>query len=223
MKKVDIDRLVDEIVKEITTLGKMEKSKNETLVPIGVSSRHCHLTVEDFAVLFGKDSSLTKKVDLMQPGHYAAKETVTLAGPKGCIQNVRILGPLRKNTQVEVSISDAIKLGLQPPIRESGKIIGSSPVTIIGPKGSVYLEEGLIIAQAHIHMSLEDAEYFNVRDGDYVRIKMKNESRPISFEKVKVRVASGFVLEMHIDTDEANAANVKSGAQGKLIKPGDPE
>ncbi len=223
MKKVDIDRLVDEIVKEITTLGKMEESKNETLVPIGVSSRHCHLTVEDFAVLFGKDSSLTKKVDLMQPGHYAANETVTLAGPKGCIQNVRILGPLRKNTQVEVSISDAIKLGLQPPIRESGKIIGSSPVTIIGPKGSIYLEEGLIIAQAHIHMSLEDAEYFNVKDGDYVRIKMKNESRPISFEKVKVRVASGFVLEMHIDTDEANAANVKSGAHGKLIKPGDPE
>lgn len=223
MKKVDIDRLVDEVVKEITTLGKMKKGKNETLVPIGVSSRHCHLTVKDFAVLFGKDASLSKKADLKQPGHYAANETVTLAGPKGCIQNVRILGPFRKNTQVEVSISDAIKLGLQPPIRESGKIIDSSPVTIIGPKGSIYLEEGLIIAQAHIHMPPKDAVQFNVKDGDFVRIKMMNESRPISFDKVKVRVSTGFVLEMHIDTDEANAANVKTGAHGKLMKPGDPE
>ncbi|NSL51048.1 phosphate propanoyltransferase [Bacillus sp. P2(2020)] len=219
---MDIDHLVEEIVKELTNKHAMKNSNDKYLVPIGVSGRHCHLTKSDFEKLFGSEASLTKKADLSQPGQFAANETVTIAGPKGSIQNVRILGPLRRKTQVEISLTDARKLGVTPPIRESGELMDSSPVTIIGPKGSIYLKEGLIIAQAHIHMNPEDAVRFNVKDGEFVRVKIINESRPISFEKVKVRVSPNFVLEMHIDTDEANAADVKPGTFGKLFKLGGP-
>ncbi|MEK5442512.1 phosphate propanoyltransferase [Fredinandcohnia sp. FSL W7-1320] len=220
MKKCEIDHLVDSIVKELTH-SKNKYQKDDTLVPIGVSGRHCHLTKEDFATLFGKTGSLTKKGNLSQPGQFAANETVTIAGPKGSIQNLRILGPFRKHTQVEVSITDSIKLGLKPPIRESGNIEHSSPFTIIGPKGSIFMEKGLIIAKAHIHMSPNDANRFRVQDGDFVRIKIRNEYRPISFEKVKVRISPNYVLEMHIDTDEANAANIRTGEFGELVHSGD--
>nr|WP_317853548.1 phosphate propanoyltransferase [Neobacillus sp. Marseille-Q6967] len=193
-------------------------SKTET--PIGVSARHCHFNEKDLETLFGKGYQLTKKTDLLQPGQFAANETVTIAGPKGSIERVRVLGPLRNATQVEVSQTDAMKLGLNPPIRESGNLQGSSPITIIGPKGSIYLEEGLIIAQAHIHMPPDVARQLHVQDGDYIKVEIDNPIRPISFEKVRIRISSKYVLEMHIDTDEANAGFIKSGQKGKIINAG---
>ncbi|PLT32700.1 phosphate propanoyltransferase [Bacillus sp. V5-8f] len=221
MERIELDHLVDEIVKKLSVTENIDKKTAGRPIPIGVSARHCHLSKEDFAKIFGKEGSLTKKGDLLQPDQFAANETVAIAGPKGSIEKVRVLGPFRKHTQVEVSISDSVKLGLKPPIRESGNIANSSPVTIIGPKGSIYLEEGLIIAQAHIHMSPSDAARFRVQDGDFVRVKINNERRPISFEKVKVRESPHYVLEMHIDTDEANAANVISGDFAELIRTSD--
>ncbi|MFE8700875.1 phosphate propanoyltransferase [Cytobacillus sp. FJAT-54145] len=222
MKEFDMNHLVDEIVKEITNSRNTYAATTTTTltdnrVPIGVSARHCHLTKCDFIKLFGDTGSLTKKGDLLQPGQFAANEAVTIAGPKGSIERVRVLGPFRKHTQVEVSMTDSIKLGLKPPIRESGNIEFSSPVTIIGPKGSIYKEKGLIIAQAHVHMSVNDAKRLHVQDGDFVRVKTLNEQRPISFEKVKIRVSPNYVLEMHIDTDEANAAHIQSGDFGEII------
>lgn len=154
---------------------------------------------------------------LSQPGQFAANETLMVVGPKGSISNVRVLGPARSLTQVEVSHTDAIALGIQPPIRESGNIAGSASCTLVGPKGSLYLHEGVIIAQAHIHMSPEEASGLNVFDGEYVSIKTQG-IRPVTFHHVKVRVSERYRLEMHIDTDEANAGFLKSGATGTLVK-----
>jgi len=207
-----IQMIVEEVVSQLS-----KKSSAARMVPIAVSARHCHLSKDDLETLFGKGYELTKMKDLSQPGQFAATETVIIVGPRGAIENVRILGPARNLTQVEVSKTDAIKLGLNPPVRRSGDIKGSSPVTIIGPKGSIYLREGLIIAQTHIHMSPEDAAAFQVSDGENVRITIDDE-RPISFEKVLVRVSPDFRLEMHIDTDEANAGLIATGHKGKLSK-----
>lgn len=207
------------IIKEIVSqLNKMNYTEQE--VPIGVSARHCHLSRSDLEILFGQEYQLTKKSDLSQPGHFAASETVSIVGHKGSIENVRILGPLRKETQVEVSQTDTFQLGLKAPIRLSGNIRGSSPITIVGPKRSIYLEEGLIIAQAHIHMSVEDAAHFDVQDGEDVSVEINNEQRPLRFEKVRIRVSPKFKLEMHIDTDEANAGAVQTGQKGRIIKAG---
>lgn len=214
MDRQNLDQIVNEV---ITQLNQQEKSSG---IPIGVSARHCHLDKDALEALFGKGSELTKKADLSQPGQFAANETITIVGPSGSIERVRILGPLRRMTQVEVSQTDAFKLGLRPPIRESGNIDGSSPITLVGPSGSIYLDEGLIIAQAHIHMGTEDAKSNGVLDGDYVRVRINKPSRPIQFEKVLIRVSPKYKLEMHIDTDEANAGAVKSGQQGTLIKDG---
>ncbi len=208
-----IQSIVEEVVKQVTEKRGLAKS-NE--VPIGVSARHVHLSESDLATLFGPDYKLTKRKDLSQPNQFAAEETVTIAGPKGAISRVRILGPARNLTQVEVSQTDAHALGLNPPIRQSGKIARSSPITIIGPKGSIYLEEGLIIAQAHIHMTPEDAQRFNVNDGQFVRVKA-GVYRPITFERVLIRVSSSYRLEMHIDTDEANAGFIHTGEMGTVL------
>ncbi|WP_349410002.1 phosphate propanoyltransferase [Pseudalkalibacillus sp. SCS-8] len=214
MDRQSLDQIVNEVIAQL--------NKNDVTegIPIGVSARHCHLDQEALETLFGPGYELTKKADLSQPGQFAANETITIVGPKGSIEKVRILGPLRKASQVEVSQTDGFKLGLKPPIRESGNIYGSSPVTLVGPKGSIYLKEGLIIAQAHIHMAEEDAEAYNVQDGEFVKVRIEHEARPIQFEKVLIRVSSRYKLEMHIDTDEANACAVRSGAKGKLLKAG---
>jgi len=190
------------------------------LVPIGVSARHCHLSEQDFQALFGRDASLTKKKDLLQPGQFAANETVLISGPKGSMERVRILGPFRSKTQIEVSRTDALKLGVNPPVRQSGDILGSSPITLVGPKGSVFKEEGLIIAQAHIHMSPIDADMFGVTDGEVVSVEAGHENRRICFSHVVVRVDARYRLEMHIDTDEANAGLVENGDWGKIVKKG---
>ncbi len=194
-----------------------EKSSNGFVVPVGVSARHVHLTQEHVEALFGEGYHLTKKKELMG-GQYASNEQVTIVGLKlRAIENVRILGPVRRGSQVEVSATDAVKLGVKAPIRESGNVKGSAPIAIVGPKGVVYLEEGCIIAKRHIHMAPKDAMAAGVADGDIVSVKSDNE-RGTVFNHVQIRVDESFTLEMHIDTDEANAAKITTGQTVTILK-----
>ena len=186
-------------------------------VPVGVSNRHIHLSQKDVETLFGPGHQLTKKKELMG-GQYACEECCTIVGLKlRAIENVRVLGPARKATQVEISYTDARKLGINVPVRESGDTAGSAPIAIVGPKGAVYCNEGCIVAARHIHMSPADASRAGVSDGDYVSVKMDNE-RGTTFDQVKIRVDESFTLEMHIDTDEANASDIKSGDKVTIVK-----
>lgn len=206
-----ITRMVMEAV------AKEDTSDSGFLVPIGVSARHIHLTQEHVEALFGAGYQLTKKKELMG-GQFASNETVTIVGLKlRAIENVRILGPVRKASQVEISATDAVKLGVKAPIRESGKIAGSAPIAVVGPKGALYLQEGCIIAMRHIHMSPKDAQAAGVHDGDIVSVKADNERGTI-FNHVKIRVDDSFTLEMHIDTDEANACKISTGQAVTIIK-----
>ena len=186
-------------------------------VPIGVSARHVHLTKEHVETLFGKGYELTKKKDLMG-GQFAAAECVSIVGLKlRAIENVRILGPCRKASQVEISATDAIKLGIKAPVRESGDIAGSSPIAVVGPAGALYLNEGCIVAARHIHMSPADAAEAGLKDGDYVSVRADNE-RGTVFNHVKIRVDPSFSLEMHIDTDEANAGGIRQGDTAWIVR-----
>jgi acetate kinase len=182
-------------------------------VPIEVSAHHIHLTQEHVEALFGPGHQLTWHADLSQPGQYACKEQLTIVGPKGRIERVRVLGPVRKATQVEIAMTEQFKLGIHPPIRESGDIEGSPGCTLEGPAGSVTLERGVICAMRHIHMTPADALRYGLRDKATVRIRVAGD-REVIFGDVRIRVDPKFALAMHIDTDEANAANLGSGAQG---------
>ncbi len=200
----------------LQTISKMEEKTGGYQVPVGVSARHIHLTQEHVETLFGEGYRLTKKKDLMG-GQYACNETVTVVGIKlRAIENVRVLGPVRKASQLEISATDAMKLGVAAPIRESGNVAGSAPVAVVGPKGVIYLKEGCIIAMRHIHMSPADAMAAGVRDGDIVSVKADNE-RGTVFNQVKIRVNDSFTLEMHIDTDEANASKIRTGDKVTII------
>jgi acetate kinase len=189
----------------------------ETPIPIAISARHLHLTEETFQQLFGAGKGPTKLKDISQPGQFACEEKVTLIGPRGRIAGVRLLGPYRKANQVEVSRTDEFALGVDAPIRDSGQVKGSAPITLEGPAGSVHLEEGLICAKRHIHMTPEDAERYGVTDGDEVEVAIDGGPRDLVFGDVLVRVSPKYKLEMHIDTDEANAAELSQGAQGELV------
>ena len=193
-------------------------SSTEGDIPVGISNRHIHLSKEHVEVLFGKGYELTPFKDLSQPGQYACKEQLTIVGPSlRPIEKVRVLGPVRPASQVEISRTDAYVLKVKPPVRESGKISGSAPITIIGPKGTVTLNEGCIIANRHIHMSIEEGERFGVKDNEYVDIDAFGERRTRFFD-VQVRVHKDFRLEMHLDTDDANAAGIGNGAKVKIVK-----
>ncbi len=192
--------------------------KDENSVPVGVSNRHIHLSQDDLETLFGKGYELTPCKDLSQPGQYACKELLTIVGPSlRPIEKVRVLGPVRKASQVEISRTDSFVLKVKPPVRESGDIKGSAPITIIGPKGVLTLKEGCIIANRHIHMSEEDGARFGIKDGDYVTVDVNGERRT-TFYDVQVRVNKAFRLEMHVDTDDANAAGIGNGATVTLRK-----
>ena len=206
--------LITRLVME--AIDKKENASNGYVVPIGVSARHIHLTQEHVEILFGEGYQLTKKKELMG-GQFAANELVTIVGLKlRAIENVRVLGPVRSKSQVEISATDAIKLGVKAPIRPSGDIKGSAPIAVVGPKGVVYLDEGCIIAKRHIHMSPKDAMAAGVHDGDVVSVKADNE-RGTVFNHVQIRVDDSFTLEMHIDTDEANAAKIATGQTVTII------
>jgi putative phosphotransacetylase len=186
-------------------------------IVINLSNHHIHVNHEDLEVLFGKGHELTKTKDLIQPGQFACAETVTIRGPKGQLEGVRILGPERKETQCEILASDVFKLGVQGcPVCESGQLEGSFPFEVIGPAGSIKKERGLIIAKRHIHFDLEAAKHFGVSDKQIVKLKAGEERRAILLNVV-CRVHPTYALECHIDFDEGNALGITSGAIGEIV------
>lgn len=197
------------VIREIEHLGHTVSSTPAS-VSVGISARHVHLTRDHVDILFGKDYKLTRIKDLSQPGQFASKETVTLLGPKGKIEKVRILGPERRLTQVEVSASDARILGVQPIVRNSGDIEGTPGLTIIGTQGSVDIDKGVILADRHIHMSPEEAGFYGVKDGDRVKISIPGRRGGV-LDNVVIRVHQDYRMDLHIDTDEANAFLLKQG------------
>lgn len=183
---------------------------SKKLIPVALSNKHMHLSQEDIEKLFGEGYELNNLKPLSQPGQYACEEKVDLVGPKGTIKGVRVLGPARKQSQIEVSLTDSFILGLNPPIKDSGDLKGSAGIKLVGPKGEVEIDEGVIIASRHIHMHTDDADKFNLKDKDIVCVKTEGE-RSVIFNNVLVRSHPNFKLEMHLDTDEGNAANLKNG------------
>lgn len=190
---------------------------SEKKIPVGISARHVHVTREDLDILYGKGYQLTVKKDLSQPGQYAANELVDLVTEKSTFKNVRILGPERKVTQIEISMSDAMKLGLKAPVRDSGDVEGSAGITIVGPKGTVKLDQGVIVACRHIHMTPADAAAFSVKDKEIVKVRCEGD-RALIFDKVLIRVNDQFKLEMHVDTDEGNAALLGNSSTIEIVK-----
>lgn len=212
--EINISAVAEAVLKAIESNGGISDSSLD--IPVGISNRHIHLCREHIDILFGNGYELTPIKDLSQPGQYACKELLTIVGPSlRPIENVRVLGPQRKSSQVEISRTDSFTLKVKPPVRESGNIAGSAPITIIGPKGVVTLNEGCIIANRHIHMSLEDGKKFGVNDGDFVTVDALGERRT-RFYDVQVRVDENFRLEMHLDTDDANAAGLKNGSKVQI-------
>ncbi len=186
-------------------------------IPINISVRHLHLSREHVEQLFGAGYQLTPRADLSQPGQFACEETVTLIGPKGSIEKVRVLGPERNNTQVEISRTDEFALGIDAPIAPSGQLEGTVGIQLKGSAGTLELERGVIQAQRHIHMAPEDAVRFDVKDKDWVMVRVGGE-RGIIFDDVLVRVSPKYKLDMHLDADEGNAADLGPGSFGVLIK-----
>lgn len=193
-----------------------EPKITEACIPVGVSGRHLHLSRAHLDALFGPGYELTKKKDLSQPGQYASEETVDIMTTKGAFTRVRILGPVRKDTQIELSLTDAVKLGINPPIRDSGNVAGSPGVVLVGPNGTITLDQGAIAALRHIHMTPADAERFGVKDKDIVQVECPGE-RGMIMGQVLVRVNDQYALEMHVDTDEGNAACLKTGDKVRIV------
>ncbi len=189
--------------------------KRRLFVEMEASGRHVHVTKEQALCLFGHD--LTPKRPLSQPGQYLAEERVELHGLKGIIKNVAVLGPCRKEGQVEVSATDAVALGMRPPVRLSGYVEGSEPITLVGPMGEVHLKQGTILAQRHIHMTPEDAALQGVKHGDIVRLRTFTE-RPVILEQVAVRVSPDYCTYAHLDYDEANGCGFQKGDLGMILQ-----
>jgi putative phosphotransacetylase len=181
-------------------------------IPVGVSNKHCHLTEAHFKILFGAAASPKKVKDIKQPGFYAAEELIDVQGPKGVVKKVRLVAPYRANTQIELAVTDAIGIGLMPPIRESGDVNGSAGAVLIGPAGKVEIKEGVIIAQRHLHFSPSEGKSAGMTNGEVVRVRCgTGAGRSTVFEDVVVRISDKYSLEFHVDTDEANAAGIKTG------------
>lgn len=185
---------------------------------VETSARHVHLSQEHLETLFGAGYELTKKKDLSQPGQYACEERVTIVGGKKEMPGVSILGPVRKATQVELSLTDARSIGVAAPVRESGDIAGSGACKIIGPKGEIEITEGVIAAKRHIHATPADAEALGVENGQIVNVKIDTDGRSLVFGDVVVRVSDTYALAMHIDTDESNAAGCGREVYGEIVK-----
>ena len=211
---------IEAIVKKVISEMDAPAAKADDLtIPVGISNRHIHLSREDLDTLFGKGYELTPIKDLSQPGQYACKEQLTIIGPSmRPIEGVRVLGPIRKESQVEISVTDSFVLKVKPPVRESGSLEGSAPITIIGPKGIVTLKQGCIIANRHIHMSPADGARFGVKDGDYIDVDAMDGTKRTRWFDVQVRVSDKFCLEMHVDTDDANAVGFKNGSTVTMVK-----
>ncbi|WP_321340191.1 phosphate propanoyltransferase [uncultured Cohaesibacter sp.] len=213
------EQMIEKVVADIlakATSGAVLQS-DPALVPVGVSNRHIHLSRKDMEMLFGPGQNLTRMKAMKQPGQYAAEETVTLKGPKGELRRVRVLGPFRKQTQVEISVSDGFALGIKAPMRMSGDLDESAGLEIVGPLGSVKLEQGVIVAQRHIHMHPEDAKKAGVSNGDIVNVEAQGMRGGI-LKNVAVRVSEASALEIHIDVEEANALGLKNNDQVRICK-----
>ena len=185
---------------------------------VETSARHVHVTEEDLEILFGKGAKLTHKKDLSQPGQFACEERVTVVGPKKQLANVSILGPVRPETQVELSATDARSLGITAPVRESGDLDGSGACKIVGPCGEVKISQGVIIAKRHIHMTPADAEEFGVKDKQIVSVKIESAERSAILCDTVVRVSEKYALAMHIDTDESNAVGAARDQMGEIVE-----
>ncbi|MBI4060843.1 MAG: phosphate propanoyltransferase [Elusimicrobia bacterium] len=194
--------------------GEIEKrlKRSKLAIPVGVSNRHCHLTEEHFKILFGPGAAPRKIKNIKQPGFYAAEETIDVMGPKGILRKIRLVAPYRAHTQIELAATDAIGIGLNPPVRESGDVKGSAGAVLIGPAGRVEIREGVIVARRHLHFSPGEAGSLAVAPGEVVRVRAgTGGGRSAVFEDVVVRVSDKYSLEFHVDTDEANAAGLKTG------------
>lgn len=187
-------------------------------IPIETSARHIHVSEKDFKKLFGEDATLHYVHELSQPGQYLCQERITVVGPKGRFENVAILGPYRKETQIELSMTDTRKIGVPGVIRQSGHTDGTPGCQLVGPKGTIELEKGVIVAKRHIHMTSADAAEFGLTDKQVVSVKIESAERSLTFGDVVVRVNDSFALAMHIDTDEANAVLAGGNAMGEIIK-----
>lgn len=214
-----IQKITEDVLRLVTQRGApVREIEADSRIPIGVSVRHVHLSREDLDKLYGEGYELTRKNDLTQPGTFAANEVVTIVGKRlRSISDVRILAPLRKQTQVELTRTDCIILGVDAPVRSSGDLKGSAPIVMVGPKGSVNLSEGAIRANRHIHCDESDAKRLGFKDGDIVTVRIPGEKETI-FKNVRVRVVPGSVLDVHIDTDDANAADVVCGTYADLVR-----
>lgn len=186
-------------------------------VLVETSARHVHVSRRVLDILFGEGYELTKKKDLSQPGQYACEERVAVIGPKSSFPAVSILGPVRPETQVELSAGDARSIGVKAPVRESGDLEGSAGCKIVGPKGEVELQDGVIVAKRHIHMTPEDADKYSLSDKQVVSVKIDSDGRSLVFGDVVVRVSPSYALAMHIDTDESNAAGCVPGLMGEIL------
>lgn len=207
---------LEQIIKNVVESMGLQEEKKSDYVKVGISQRHIHLSREDLDTLFGKGYELTPKKILMGK-EFASNEVVTLVGPSlKTIENVRVLGPVRKNTQVEISRTDTFILKVSPPVRPSGEIKGSEKLVIVGPKGCVYLKEGVIIANRHIHLTPEFAASMDLKDNDLVDVVFDG-VKPTKFYDVQIRVREDFNVEMHIDTDDANSCGLKNGDAVRII------
>lgn len=205
-------------MRRVVTAGTEERNLFMTKkVEIETSARHIHLTQADVEMLFGKGYQLTVRKNLSQPGQYACNEKLTVAGEKKEIAGVSVLGPCRKATQVEVSLTDARAIGVAAPVRESGDLAGSGSCRLVGPAGEVTLKEGVIAAKRHIHMPPADARELGIENGQTVSVKAVSDGRSLIFGDVVVRVSEAYLLTMHIDTDESNAAGCTPGMMGEIL------
>jgi len=218
MEEQDYKKLVDMITETIyKEIKPKEEASNLFSIPVEISNHHVHLTRDSLDVLYGKGYELTKLRDLSQPGEFASNERVSLIGANmKAIEKIRILGPIREYTQAELSITDGYFLGLDLPTRISGNIKGSPPITIIAPNGVLSLSEGAIRAARHIHMTPKDAEYYQVKNGDRVKVEVSGEHGVI-YKDVVIRVSQKSKLAFHLDTDEANAANIKGTGLARIL------
>lgn len=207
MASKEYEVLLQALLKAVQEASKENAASNATGVPVGISNRHIHLSQADLDQLFGAGYQLTPMKELSQPGQFACKETVTICGPKGAIEKVRVLGPVRKETQIEIVAGDCFKLGVKAPAKLSGDLAGTPGITVVGPKGSVQTAQGLIVAQRHIHMAPADAQAYGVQDGQIVKIRVGGLRGGI-YDNVAIRVTTSSKLECHLDTEEANAMGV---------------
>lgn len=211
MDKAAVQRQV-----QLSVAESVFRKEGKIFVPVAASARHVHLCRKDVEQLFGPGYQLQKFKDLVQPGQFACKEQVTIVGPRGQIERVRVLGPERKDTQVEIALTDSFQLGIKPPIRMSGKVAGTPGCKLVGPYGSVEIPQGVIAAARHLHVSKAQAAFFGLKDGQVVGLRSGGE-RSVVFENVIVRAGDGHELEVHLDTDESNAAAMAGSVMMEVI------